>query len=87
MISAASTAAASPGMGSAGARRRSAFRYDRRHCSRRAIHGERIEYQVEVDGQGLMMIYGERHKPVDEGGQVWLKLRPDSHSAWSHKEE
>jgi iron(III) transport system ATP-binding protein len=54
--------------------------------------GERIEYQVEVDdGQGVMMLYGERHKPVDEGGKVWLKLRPDGHSAWasdwSHREE
>jgi iron(III) transport system ATP-binding protein len=53
--------------------------------------GERIEYQVEVDGQGVMMIYGERHKPVDEGGRVWLRLRPDGHSAWtsdwSHSEE
>jgi hypothetical protein len=45
--------------------------------------GERIEYQVEVDGQGVMMIYGERHKPVDEGGRVWLRLRPDGHSAWT----
>jgi hypothetical protein len=53
--------------------------------------GERIEYQVEVDGQGIMMIYGERHEPVDEGGKVWLKLRSDGHSAWlsnwSHKDE
>ena len=53
--------------------------------------GERIEYQVEVDGQGVIMIYGERHKPVDEGSKVWLKLRPDGHTAWasdwSHKEE
>ena len=53
--------------------------------------GERIEYQVEVDGQGAIMIYGERHKPVDEGSKVWLKLRPDGHTAWasdwSHKEE
>jgi iron(III) transport system ATP-binding protein len=53
--------------------------------------GERIEYQVEVDGQSVMMIYGERHKPVDEGGRVWLRLRPDGHSAWtsdwSHSEE
>jgi iron(III) transport system ATP-binding protein len=51
--------------------------------------GERIEYQVEVDGQGVIMIYGERHKPVDEGSKVWLKLRPDGHTAWasdwSHK--
>jgi ABC-type Fe3+/spermidine/putrescine transport system ATPase subunit len=53
--------------------------------------GERIEYQVDVDGQGVIMIYGERHTPVDEGGKVWLKLRPDGHTAWasdwSHKEE
>ncbi len=52
--------------------------------------GERIEYQVEVDGQGIIMIYGERHNPVEEGKKVWLKLRPDGHSAWSsdwhHKE-
>ena len=53
--------------------------------------GERIEYQVEVDGQRVMMIYGERHRPIEEGRKVWLKLRPDGHSAWlsdwSHKEE
>ena len=52
--------------------------------------GERIEYQVEVDGQGVVIIYGERHDPVAEGKKVWLKLRPDGHSAWSsdwhHKE-
>ncbi|HTN71603.1 MAG TPA: ABC transporter ATP-binding protein, partial [Methylomirabilota bacterium] len=39
--------------------------------------GERIEYQVEVDGQGVIVIYGERHSPVEEGSKVWLKLRPD----------
>jgi ABC-type Fe3+/spermidine/putrescine transport system ATPase subunit len=53
--------------------------------------GERIEYQVEVDGQGVMMIYGERHKPIAEGKRVSLQLRSDGHSAWasdwSHKEE
>jgi iron(III) transport system ATP-binding protein len=53
--------------------------------------GERIEYQVEVDGQGVVLIYGERHNPVEEGSKVWLKLRPDGHSAWasdwSHKED
>jgi len=53
--------------------------------------GERIEYQVEVDDQGVIMIYGERHKPIEEGSNVWLKLRPDGHTAWasdwSHKEE
>jgi len=53
--------------------------------------GERIEYQVEVDGQSTVLIYGERHRPIDEGAKVWLKLRGDGHSAWSsdwsHKEE
>jgi len=53
--------------------------------------GERIEYQVEVDGQGSVVIYGERHQPIEEGIKVWLKLRPDGHSAWSsdwaHREE
>jgi ABC-type Fe3+/spermidine/putrescine transport system ATPase subunit len=45
--------------------------------------GERIEYQVEVDGQATVVIYGERHDPVEEGSKVWLKLRPDGHSAWA----
>jgi len=53
--------------------------------------GERIEYQVEVDGQGIIVIYGERHNPVEEGSKVWLKLRPEGHSAWasdwSHKDD
>jgi hypothetical protein len=45
--------------------------------------GERIEYQVEVAGQAEMLVYGERHRPIDEGNKVWLKLRSDGHSAWS----
>jgi iron(III) transport system ATP-binding protein len=53
--------------------------------------GERIEYQVEVDGQSTAVIYGERHGPIDEGSKVWLRLRPEGHSAWSsdwsHKDQ
>jgi len=53
--------------------------------------GERIEYQVEIPGQGEILIYGERHNPIDEGSKVWLKLRPEGHSAWAsnwfHKED
>jgi ABC-type Fe3+/spermidine/putrescine transport system ATPase subunit len=45
--------------------------------------GERIEYQVEVDGQREIVIYGERHTPIEEGSRVWLKLRPDGHTAWA----
>jgi iron(III) transport system ATP-binding protein len=48
--------------------------------------GERIEYRVDVDGQGTVLIYGERHNPVNEGSRVWLKLRPDGHSAWASDE-
>jgi hypothetical protein len=39
----------------------------------------------------MMMIYGERHRPIAEGKRVSLQLRSDGHSAWtsdwSHKEE
>jgi iron(III) transport system ATP-binding protein len=45
--------------------------------------GERIEYQVEVHGQRVIVIYGERHDPIEERSNVWLKLRPDGHSAWA----
>lgn len=44
--------------------------------------GERVEYQVRVDGQGSMLIYGERHRPIEEGSAVFLKLRPEGHTAW-----
>ena len=44
--------------------------------------GERIEYQLEVDGQRVMLIYGDRHNAFAEGAKVWLQLRPDGHSAW-----
>jgi hypothetical protein len=29
------------------------------------------------------VIYGERHRPIDEGSKVWLKPRADGHTAWS----
>jgi iron(III) transport system ATP-binding protein len=44
--------------------------------------GERIEYQVAVEGQGMIDIYGERHQSIDEGRKVWLKLRAEGHTAW-----
>ncbi|HTE85831.1 MAG TPA: ABC transporter ATP-binding protein [Dehalococcoidia bacterium] len=45
--------------------------------------GERVEYQVEVEGQRTVVIYGDRHDAIDEGSLVWLRLRPDGHTAWS----
>jgi iron(III) transport system ATP-binding protein len=44
--------------------------------------GERVEYQVAVEGQGTIDIYGERHRPIEEGSKVWLKVRAEGHSAW-----
>jgi iron(III) transport system ATP-binding protein len=53
--------------------------------------GERVEYRVVIDGQGVIDIYGDRHRPIEEGRKVWLKIRPEGHSAWesdrSHDEE
>ncbi|MFT5540576.1 MAG: iron(III) transport system ATP-binding protein, partial [Alphaproteobacteria bacterium] len=44
--------------------------------------GERTEYQIDVDGQRAILIYGDRHQPLGEGDKVWLRPRPDGHSAW-----
>jgi iron(III) transport system ATP-binding protein len=44
--------------------------------------GERIEYQVHVDGQDTILIYGARHRPTEPGANVWLEPRPDGHSIW-----
>jgi TOBE domain len=41
-----------------------------------------VEYQVEIEGQGTIVVNGDRHSPIAEGTRVWLKLRPDGHSAW-----
>ena len=45
--------------------------------------GERVEYQVEVEEQGTIVVYGDRHAPVAEGARIWLRLRPDGHSVWT----
>jgi iron(III) transport system ATP-binding protein len=54
--------------------------------------GECIEYQIEVDGQCVMTINGDRHDFFREGAKVWLRLRPEGHTVWpsewsSSKEE
>jgi iron(III) transport system ATP-binding protein len=48
--------------------------------------GERIEYQVHVDGQDTILIYGGRHRPTEPGAKVWLEPRPDGHSIWPAQE-
>ncbi|MDX1483687.1 MAG: ABC transporter ATP-binding protein [Alphaproteobacteria bacterium] len=44
--------------------------------------GDRIEYQVAVDDQRVIIIYGDRHDPLADGDRIWLKLRPEGHTAW-----
>jgi ABC-type Fe3+/spermidine/putrescine transport system ATPase subunit len=48
--------------------------------------GERIEYQIEVEGQGVILLYGSRHRSLAEGSRVWLRLRPEGHTAWRSEE-
>jgi len=45
--------------------------------------GERFEYQIAVDDQRTIILYGERHEPLEEKDKIWLSLRPDGHSIWS----
>ena len=45
--------------------------------------GEHVEYQVDVVGQGTVVLKGGRHEIVTDGSPVWLKLRSAGHSVWS----
>ena len=45
--------------------------------------GERVDYEVDLDAQGVINAYGGRHESIKEGDRVWLKLRPEGHSVWS----
>jgi len=46
--------------------------------------GERIEYEIQVEGQERRIrIYGPRQAPVEDGGKVWIRPHPEGHSAWS----
>jgi ABC-type Fe3+/spermidine/putrescine transport system ATPase subunit len=45
--------------------------------------GERIDYQVEVDGQGTLVLRGARLQPLERGARVALRFAGDGHSVWS----
>ena len=45
--------------------------------------GERVEYQVEIEDQIPMVLFGDRHEVLNDGDHVWARLRPGGHSAWS----
>jgi iron(III) transport system ATP-binding protein len=45
--------------------------------------GEHVEYQVDVVGQGTVVLKGGRHEIVSDGSPVWLKVRSTGHSVWN----
>ena len=49
----------------------------------RLFLGDHIEYHVDVDGQGIILVGGDRRRPLEEESDVWLRIEPDGHSAWS----
>ena len=42
--------------------------------------GEHVEYQLDVVGQGTVVLKGGRHEIVTDGSPVWRKLRSAGHS-------
>jgi len=44
--------------------------------------GERVEYQVRIEGQGTILIYGDRHDRARAGARAWLVPRPEGHTIW-----
>ena len=44
--------------------------------------GERVEYQVQVEGQGTILIYGDRHTRTKAGARAWLRPRSEGHTIW-----
>ncbi len=45
--------------------------------------GEHVEYQLDVVGQGTVVLKGGRHEIVTDGSPVWRKLRSAGHSVWN----
>ena len=44
--------------------------------------GEHVEYQVEIPGQGQMILHGSRREVIHHGADVWVVPRADGHSVW-----
>lgn len=44
--------------------------------------GEHTEYQISVYEQKTVVLYGDRHLPMREGDSVWIRPRPEGHTAW-----
>ena len=44
--------------------------------------GKRVEYRVDVDGQGTLEVRGDRHEVLGRGQPVWLELNPNGATFW-----
>src|SRR5712691_2699221 len=44
--------------------------------------GDRTEFQVNIAGQGSLLVYGSRRDRYEVGQQVSLRIRPDTASLW-----
>jgi ABC-type Fe3+/spermidine/putrescine transport system ATPase subunit len=49
--------------------------------------GERIEYRINSVTQGRFLVYGPRHRPIQEGQLGWLRLRSEGHTVWSSRDD
>ena len=44
--------------------------------------GDRMEYQIQVDGQGTILVYGSGLAPLGEGAAVEIAFRADTATLW-----
>ena len=44
--------------------------------------GEFYEYQIEITGQKIMTINGNRHHEISPGDRVWVRVHPHGHTVW-----
>ncbi len=44
--------------------------------------GERTEYRVDVNDQGNILVYGDRHEVLHEGESIRLKIKADTVTVW-----
>jgi iron(III) transport system ATP-binding protein len=47
--------------------------------------GDRMEYQIRLDGQGTVLAYGDGLDALDEGAAVALTFRPDDATLWARE--
>src|SRR5262249_12944929 len=44
--------------------------------------GDKMQYHVEVQGNSII-VRGDRHRAVEAGSPVWLRIWPTGHTVWA----